>query len=87
VIIAITMNLQQPDAHQRTLFLGDLSSGCNEFDVYKHFQRFGEIEQIKVMKGRGKKVLGYGFITFVKIESAAAAKELDGTMFQGRTLK
>ena len=71
----------------RSLFLGDLSSFCTEMDIVNHFQRYGIIEEIKIMKGKDNKALGYGFLVFLDPESAVRAKELDGTIFLGRTLK
>jgi RNA recognition motif-containing protein len=56
-------------------------------DIVNHFQRYGIIEEIKIMKGKDNKALGYGFLVFLDPESAVRAKELDGTIFLGRTLK
>lgn len=82
------MNFTSSPSTFRTLFIGNFSSDCNEFNVYQHFSQFGEIEEVKVMRGKGKKVLGYGFVTYVHKESGALAIERsDGMLFHGRSLK
>jgi U1 small nuclear ribonucleoprotein len=74
-------------AHYRTLFLGDLSSFCTEEDVHRFFQSCGEVERIRVMRGKELKPLGYGFVSFVTREAALRGKALDGAVFLGRPVK
>ena len=71
----------------KSLFLGDLSSFCKEEDLYKIFRPFGEVIEIRIMRGRKSKSLAYGFITFADTESACAAKQLNGTVVMGRPIK
>lgn len=73
--------------HCRSLFLGDLSCFCSEQDILGMFQKYGEIETVRVMRGRHRKALGYGFLTFAEIRSAVAAKQEDGKMLLGRPIK
>jgi nucleolin len=73
--------------HCRSLFLGDLSCFCHEIDVADAFRRYGEIENIRLMRGRDAKCLGYGFIIFVDMDSAVAAQEMDGKLIVGRSVK
>lgn len=74
-------------AHYRTLFLGDLSSFCTEEDVWNFFQAIGEIEKIRVMRGKELKPLGYGFVTFASRDAAVRGLALDGSVFLGRPVK
>jgi RNA recognition motif-containing protein len=73
--------------HCRSLFLGDLPCFCHENDVADAFRRYGEIENIRLMRGRDKKCLGYGFIIFTEMDSAVAAQEMDGELIVGRSVK
>ena len=51
------------------------------------FSNYGEIESIKLMRGREEQPLGYAFLTFVDENSCASALSLDGRIYQGRKLK
>jgi RNA recognition motif-containing protein len=73
--------------HCRSLFLGDLSCYCHEQDIYNAFKSYGEIESIRLMRGKDNRVLGYGFITFVDVRSTIAAQAMNGTVVVGRPLK
>jgi RNA recognition motif-containing protein len=73
--------------HCRTLFLGDLSAFCQENDLYQLFRKFGNVEEIRVKRSKEGTGLGYGFVTFYEMNSAAAALELEGTVILGRPVK
>jgi nucleolin len=73
--------------HCRSLFLGDLSCFCHENDVADAFRKYGEIENIRLKRGRDNKCLGYGFIIFMDMDSALAAQEMDGKLIVGRSVK
>lgn len=73
--------------HCRSLFLGDLSCYCQEKDIYNAFIKYGDIESIRLMRGKENKPLGYGFITFVDIQATLHAQEMDGFNLLGRPLK
>lgn len=81
------MNNNPIPEHCRSLFLGDLSCFCQEQDIYQVFQSYGDIETIRVMRGRDQKSLGYGFVTFVDLEATMKALEVDGTVILGRPVK
>lgn len=51
--------------HNRTLYVGGLHSKCTEAVLTKHFEEFGPIEYVKVLRGKN-----CAFITF-KLESQA----------------
>lgn len=70
-----------------TLFLGDLSCFCQEIDVVNAFQGFGDIQEVRVMRSKEGKCLGYGFISFASTESAQLALEtMNGKMIVGRQM-
>lgn len=71
----------------RSLFLGDLSCFCTEQDVFQLFQNVGPIEEIRIMRGKDNKNLGYGFITFRDQQTANQAFRMDGCVLVGRPLK
>jgi RNA recognition motif-containing protein len=73
--------------HCRSLFLGDLSCFCQEADVYRFFQPFGEIEEIRIKRNHDGIGLGYGFITFARRESAELAMRKDGEVLVGRPVR
>jgi RNA recognition motif-containing protein len=73
--------------HCRSLFLGDLSCFCHEQDVFNAFRPFGDVQTIRIMRGKQNKALGYGFVTFVEMEGACKALQLDGSLLLGRAMK
>lgn len=56
---------------KRTIFLGSLPYSVNEEDVRRHFEDFGEMENVRVVRdpvtGMGK---GFGFIVFKVAEQS-----------------
>jgi RNA recognition motif-containing protein len=72
-----------------TLFLGDLSVYSTENHIRELFEPYGHIENIRIKKGNSSKPhLCYGFIKFDNKNAAERAqKELNGVMFQGRSLR
>jgi RNA recognition motif-containing protein len=72
-----------------TLFLGDLSVYSTENHIRELFEPYGHIENIRIKKGNSSKPhLCYGFIKFDnKTCAERAQKELNGVMFQGRSLR
>jgi len=71
------------------LFMGGLAWATNETSLRTACERFGEIEEVRVITdqatGRSK---GFGFVTFASDEAAAKCKaEMDGQIIDGRTIK
>ncbi|EDK43765.1 conserved hypothetical protein [Lodderomyces elongisporus NRRL YB-4239] len=48
----------------RTVFIARLDYSLTELDVTQHFQKYGIIESIKIIRDREGKSRGYGFIVF-----------------------
>ncbi|KAK4231720.1 putative multiple RNA-binding domain-containing protein [Podospora fimiseda] len=66
------------------LFLRNLSYTVTEDDVREHFSKFGTLDEVNVpldKRGKGK---GFAMIGYEQSESALAAFQTDGTIFQGR---
>jgi RNA recognition motif-containing protein len=73
----------------KKLFVGGLSWGTEENMLRAAFERFGEIEEVKVITdlatGRSR---GFGFVTFIDDKAAdEAMAEMDGTMLDNRNIK
>jgi RNA recognition motif-containing protein len=73
----------------KKLFIGGLSWGTNEDALYQTFERFGTVEEAKVITDRETgRSRGFGFVTFANEDDAMAAiSEMDGTQLDGRTIK
>ena len=71
----------------RSLFLGDLPTHCQDMDIYQAFQRFGQIEGLRIMRGKDGRCLGYGFITYASTTATNSALEMNGALFMGRPIK
>jgi cold-inducible RNA-binding protein len=71
------------------LFVGGLSFNTTDDGLREGFARFGEITEAKVITDRDTgRSRGFGFVTFADEQAArTATAEMDGTEFEGRTIK
>ncbi len=71
------------------LFVGGLSFNTTDLGLRDGFARFGEIVEAKVILDRDSgRSRGFGFVTFADGAAAQAAiAEMNGTDFEGRTIK
>jgi cold-inducible RNA-binding protein len=72
----------------KKIYVGNLSYTAREDDIRELFEKFGEIESVKIimdnMTGRPK---GFGFVEMTSNEEAdKAIATLNGTAFMERTL-
>ena len=73
----------------KKLFVGGLSWNTNEDSLREGFERFGNVEEAKVITDRETgRSRGFGFVTFDSDEAAnTAITEMDGKEFDGRSIK
>jgi RNA recognition motif-containing protein len=65
------------------LYVGNLSYSVTNEQLQELFSNYGEVKQVTLIEGRG-----YGFVEMSSPSEAEKAKEaLNGTDFEGRTLK
>jgi len=65
------------------LYVGNLSYSITKSQLEELFSAHGEVVQVNIIEGRG-----FGFVEMAEPAQAESAKEaLDGTDFEGRTLK
>ncbi len=65
------------------LYVGNLSYTVNNQQLEELFSSYGEVKQINIIEGRG-----FGFVEMSNSEEAQKAKEeLNGTDFEGRSLR
>ena len=71
------------------LFVGGLSFNTTDMGLRDGFARFGEIVEAKVILERDTgRSRGFGFVTFADAAaSQTAIAEMNGTEFEGRTIK
>ena len=71
------------------LFIGGLSWNTDEHGLRAAFERFGQIDEAKVISDRETgRSRGFGFVTFADPEFAQKAiEEMDGTELDGRNIK
>jgi RNA recognition motif-containing protein len=70
------------------LFVGSLSWNTDDQALREAFEKFGAIEDVKVITDRDTgRSRGFGFVSFVDNESAQRAiEEMNGAELDGRTL-
>jgi RNA recognition motif-containing protein len=65
------------------LYVGNLSYSVNNEQLEELFANHGEVKEVRVIEGKG-----FGFVEMSSSEEAEQAKNaLNGTEFEGRTLK
>ena len=71
------------------LYVGNLSYFCNEEDLTKLIQQYGEPLDVEISRNRRQsKSLMFGFVTMATIAEAEEIIDLlDGHLFMGRNLK
>jgi len=65
------------------LYVGNLSYSVTNEQLKELFSNYGEVKQINIIEGKG-----FGFVEMADSSQAEKAKKaLNGTEFEGRTLK
>lgn len=64
------------------LYVGNLSYSAESGQIKELFSQFGEVKEIRIIEGKG-----FGFVEMAtQMEAEKAKKDLNGTMFMGRTI-
>jgi RNA recognition motif-containing protein len=73
----------------KKLFVGGLSWGTDDQGLRSAFERFGNVDEAKVITDRETgRSRGFGFVTFGSDDDAMKAmQEMDGTQLDGRSIK
>ena len=73
----------------KRLFVGGLSWDTNDDALRSAFERFGELQDVRVISDRETgRSRGFGFVGFVDDAAAdTAMAEMDGALLDGRTLR
>lgn len=71
-----------------TIYCGNLPYKATEIEVQSLFEKYGEVESVKLIVDRdtGRKK-GYGFVTMNDEDAQKAIEELNDTEFGGRNIK
>jgi nucleolin len=71
-----------------TIWVGQLDFNATSDDIREYFSQCGKIQDVRLRKDpRTGKSKGFAHIDFVDSEGKIKAKELDGSEFNGRTIK
>ena len=72
----------------KKLFVGGLSWGTSEDTLHAAFEKFGDVQEVKVITDRDSgRSRGFGFVTFENDQDALDAIDaMNGTELDGRTL-
>lgn len=73
----------------KKLFVGGLSWSTNDAGLRSAFERYGDIQEAKVIMDRETgRSRGFGFVTFSEADDATKAiNALNGAMIDGRAIK
>jgi RNA recognition motif-containing protein len=77
-----------PSKATNKIYVGNLSWGTESADLRAHFEEYGSIKQIQIMKDKyTKRSRGFGFVTFDSEASAEAAVASNKKEVNKRTLR
>ena len=83
-----TSNEVESDEDVSTLYVGNLPYRANEQIVKEHFEKFGYVRSVRLMKDkRTGKRKGFGFVEVAAQEADSMIKELNDSEFEERTIK
>lgn len=73
----------------KRLFVGGLSWNTDEAELRRAFERFGELNDVKIVTDRETgRSRGFGFVGFSDSQAAdTAIAEMDGADLDGRTIR
>ncbi|KAF5302349.1 hypothetical protein FQA39_LY10388 [Lamprigera yunnana] len=84
----IKRKLSKKNKHKARLIVRNLPFAVTEENLREHFEKFGEIDEIKLLKREDGTVLGCGFVQFKLVQKAAKARHhLDHKMFLDREIE
>jgi hypothetical protein len=87
-VVSLSKGGEPVDAEEQTVFVGNLPFKASEQDVRALFTPFGEVKSVRLMTDRvTRRPRGYGFVRMSRGGARTAIKRLNGTPFEGRTLK
>jgi len=70
------------------LYIGNLPFSTNEDQVRDTFTRFGDVQEVILIKDRATgRLKGFGFVTMSTKDGADAALAMDGQDFFGRNIR
>ncbi|KAK5643430.1 hypothetical protein RI129_007275 [Pyrocoelia pectoralis] len=80
--------LSKKNKHRARLCVRNLPFETTEESLRQHFEKFGEIDDLKLLKKEDGVLLGVGFVQFKLVQKANKAKHhLNGKPFLNRTIK
>lgn len=79
------MNSKDDEIATRKIFIGGLSYSTDDDKLRKYFSAYGTVQDAVVMKDPvSRRSRGFGFITFIDIESLDKALDVDPHTIDGR---
>ncbi|XP_064599790.1 RNA-binding protein 34-like [Liolophura sinensis] len=74
--------------HQRSVFVGNLPFDVVEADVWQHFQEYGEVENVRLVRDRNTSIgKGFGYVLFKDKSSVSLTLKFGKHQFKGRELR
>ncbi|KAB0799358.1 hypothetical protein PPYR_05165 [Photinus pyralis] len=86
--INLKRKLSKKNKHRARLVVRNLPFEATEEGLRKHFEKFGEIDEVKLLKKEDGVLLGIGFVQFKLVQKAAKARHhLNGKPFLNRNIE
>jgi len=70
-----------------SVYVGNLSFRTTEMRLGRHFEKYGDIKDVRIVEDERERSRGFGYVEFEKAETVTEALEADGTELDGRKVR
>lgn len=70
-----------------SIYVGNLSFRTTEMRLGRHFEKWGEIKDVRIVEDEKERSRGFGYVEFEEKEMVEKALDADGTELDGRKVR
>lgn len=70
-----------------TVYVGNLTFRTTEMQLGRHFEKYGEIKDVRIVEDEKERSRGFGYVEFDDLTAVEKALEADGSELFGRKIK
>ena len=70
-----------------TVYVGNLTFRTTEMQLGRHFEKYGEIKDVRIVEDERERSRGFGYVEFEDLATVERALEADSTDLFGRKIK
>ena len=70
-----------------SVYVGNLSFKTTEMRLGRHFEKFGEIKDVRIVEDDRERSRGFGYVEFENVDTVTEALQADGNDLDGRKIR